>query len=104
MKLTQAISQATRNLIKSKKARTYHTAPDVWGESKSYTLELEQNEDDKTLLHIITWGWDYETIRIPQTRQELIAMKVRAQLEPQAPLNQIIIRYCLHILRLEADH
>ena len=102
MKLNMAIKQATQHLLDSDEARTYKTAADVWGKQSAYVIEIERSEDDRNILEVTTWGWDYECIAIPQTRPELIAMKCRAQLFPGG-LNTIILRYCLDILRRESN-
>jgi len=102
MKLNTAIKRATEHLLDSDEARTYKTKADVWGEQSDYVIELERSEDDRNILEVTTWGWDYECVAIPQTRPELIAMKCRAQLFPGG-LNDIIRRYCLDILHRESN-
>ncbi|MHA2263570.1 MAG: hypothetical protein ACXAEN_14335 [Candidatus Thorarchaeota archaeon] len=107
MNLNTAISQATRHLLDSDKARTYVTKPDVWGEQKSYVLELERIEDDRNVLEISTWGFDYARIAIPLDRPEMIKIKMWAQLRladaPYSPIDQVVLRYCLDILHRESN-
>ena len=99
MRLATAIKRATSHLLKSKNARTYHA--NVYGERKSFVVELERCED-KTWLKATGWGADDEGIAIPQTRPELIALKCRAQLG-MVDYPQVAKRYYLDILHREAN-
>jgi len=102
MNLQTAIKQATDHLLKSDKARTY--TADVYGETKSYILELARDDSGdpewKNYLHVTTWGFDYEEIQIPSTRPELIGLKCQAQMAPSTDYPaQVAKRYYLDILR-----
>ena len=107
MKFKTALRQATRHLIDSDKARTYKTEQDIWGFQKSYTLDLGRIEDDRNVLEISTWGFDYERIAIPVDRKEMIKIKMWAQLHladaPYSPVDQVVLRYCLDILHRESN-
>ena len=107
MNLNTAIKRATQHLLDSDEARTYKTKPDVWGEQSSYVLELERSEDDRNFLDVTTWGFDYEAILVPTTRQDLIKNKMFAQMRkcetPYDGLNQVALRYYLDILHRESN-
>ena len=94
MNLQTAIKRATTHLLKSKQARTYQV------DNKSYVLEVEQIEGENWL-GVTTWGFDYEGISIPQSRPELIALKIVVQLLSD-PVSKVALRYYLDILRREA--
>jgi len=106
MKLQTAIKQATAHLLKSDKARTY-TVTDGFGHSHRYVVELERDRSGDpewtNWLDITTWGFDYEGIKIPQTRPELINLKMRAQMGMgDSRTDQIAKRYYLDILIRES--
>ena len=107
MELNTAIKRATAHLLKSDKARTYKTKADVWGFQKSYTLDLERIEDDRNVLEVSTWGFDYARIAVPTSRREVIKIKMWAQLHlsdaPYSPIDQVVLRYCLDILHRESN-
>lgn len=106
MKFEAAVRQATTHLLNSDKARTYKTAPDVWGEQQEYTLELTREPDDPNVLIVETWGFDYTPIFIPQTRTELIKRKMQLQLRMADGLTadeKIEFRYLMDILRRESN-
>ena len=104
MKLQTAIKKATEHLLKSDKARTYQTPPDVWGDRKSYTLELTRDTSGDSeyanWLEVTTWGFDYQGIEIPTDRPSLINHKCRAQMASD-PVAKIALRYYLDILHRE---
>lgn len=85
------VSQATSHLLKSKKART---------DSDGYVLDLEKQGNN---LMVTTWGHDYEGFTIPQSRPELISLKMRLQIQmmdrPLDGVEQIALRYYLDILK-----
>lgn len=106
MKIETAIKQATRHLLNSDKARTYHTKLDTWSEKKSYILALRpvyhNTYSDGRPIHpymeVLTWGFDNESFEIPQNRTEVVNLKCRAQLGIIV-VPEIVLRYTLDILR-----
>jgi hypothetical protein len=102
MKLQTAISRATAHLLKSTRARTYRTQPDVWGDRKSYVIDLERDDEYPNCLNVTTWGCDYESIEIPTSRPQLISLKCRAQMG-MLDQNEIALRYYLDILNRESN-
>ena len=85
-KFTKVIQNQARKLIASKTART------VGG---GYVLEFEQNDG---WLICTTWGYDYDGIKIPATRPELIAAKCAAQLN-RCSVSRVAVRFYLNCLR-----
>lgn len=98
MKLATAIQRATRHLIKSERARMYHTGAYHWREE--HTAEVIAMVSDPTMLQVKTEGIDNGKIRVPQTRRELIALKCKSQME-MVDRPEIAKRYYLDILRRE---
>lgn len=99
MNFQTAVNQATAHLLKSKKARTYQAR--VFGKTETCVLELERT--DPYYLTVTTWGFDYEEIRIPGNRSELIEFKCLAQMaSPNDCIAQVELRYYLDILRRES--
>jgi len=99
--LKQATQQATAHLIADQDARTYK---DRWG--TPWVLELALDSETPTEITITTWGFDYETIHIPQTRGELTAAKIVAfQQITQCDdgLAKVAYRYYLDILHRECE-
>ena len=95
----KAVKQATEHVLKSRKARTYHESP-LEG-SREYTLEIQMNDEGD--LEVATWGFDYQIIRVPQTRGQLIASKCRLQMmDHRDGVATVALRYCLDILAREA--
>lgn len=105
MNFKKAVYAATRHLCESENARAYLVPSHAWGNKKRYVLDIEPDEDG--VLVVTTWGFDFERFGIPQNWQELTSQKVRAQLRlmdnPYSPIDQIILRYSLDIIRREAQ-
>jgi len=77
------------------------SSKDQLGRVKSYTLDLELvNIDGTDWLQVQTWGYDYEEIRVPQSRPELIRRKTLLQItERPNGADKLFLRYCLEVLR-----
>jgi len=89
-----AIAKTTTRLLRSKRMRTVN----------GYVYDFERVPgEEKQALYCTTWGESFR-LAIPQSRHELIALKMRAQLDRHAtPFHQIVIRYTLAILRAESE-
>jgi hypothetical protein len=102
MKFQTAVNQATRNLLRSKKART------AGGE----TLTLEKVDGGlnaeaggyEAVLEVTDWGWDRAAIGVPESRPALNGRKMMLQIGPRDALDEIELRYLLNILRIESDN
>jgi len=104
--LKQATKEATNHLLRSKSARSYRRdmgkVPDGWNAEQVFTLDLER--DGEGWLKVTTWGFDEIGIKVPQSRPELIRVKMLTGLSnPRSPVDQVAYRYYLDILRREMD-
>lgn len=90
MTFSQAVSQATNHLIRSKAART----------ASGETLTLSKTEYNSLMVE--DWGWDRAEIAIPTERPAMIARKCRLQVRKRDALDNIELRYILDILHREA--
>jgi len=104
MKQTATVEQVAimvaERFIRSESERAY-AVTDQMGRSKSYTLELELNQQEKGhWLTVTTWGYDCEEIWVPRTWQELIRRKTWLQMaESPNGADKVFLRYCFEVMR-----
>ena len=90
-----AIAEAKR-MIRQPKLRSFINPefPD-----NTYTLEMELDEQDNWLA-VTTWGYCYEGLYLPQSRQELVRNRIKAQLGWTGAIpKDIALRFYLDIQR-----
>ena len=97
--ISRIASQVAQKFVKSDSLRGYSCSQ--FGQMKAYTLDLELIAGEHgDRLEVTTWGYDYESIRIPQTWQELIRTKMYLQLiEQKNGPDKVFLRYCFHLMR-----